>query len=304
MDIQKDKIQMLTTIIAFISSVIAIANSVYNNYNLIFYISLIFIFISCAFSCFYWVKRYPMWKRYKFIRYLFFEAEENKFNIAPKVLLFLDLKNKKNSFIVKELAATYTLTENNGAIDSSVIWSLEEISNVISNDFYFYAGIGSGRIQNQNFIISYNGITETRDLLPDNRDDSENDIILCHWDIPNYAIKDGKKVDKIELTMEQKSSFDFNNKELIYFYPWNFARKIEKLKFKIIYPMSLGEISMQLFEAGKVKGKRFPCHHSLEATSKEKFSKDIDNNTITYEFCLEKENLKVENLYYIILHKM
>lgn len=227
MNIQQDKIQMLTTIIGFISSIIAIASSVYKNYNTIFFISLLCVFITCVLSCFFWIKKYPMYKRYKFIRYLFFEAPENKFNIAPKILLYLDLRKKKNSFRVKEMLVTYTLIENNGVIDSSVLWSLEEISNVISKDFYFYTGIDLGKIQNQNFTIYCNENPETIPLLLDNRDNSENDIYLCHWDIPKRVIKNGKKVDKIELTMEQKSSFDFNNKEVIYFYPWNFGRKIE-----------------------------------------------------------------------------
>lgn len=303
MDIQK-RIEMITTVSTFISSIMMLVNCIYEDHNIIFYISLICVLSACALSCYYWIKRYPIWKRYKFIRYLFFEIRENKFNIAPKVLLFLDLMNKRNNFVIKELSANYTLKENSGVIDSNVVWSLDEVSNVISNDFYFYTGIDLGRIQNQQFIITCNGLPATGDLLEDNKDDSENGIFLCHWNIPERTIKDGKKIDNIELTMEQKNSFDFNNKEVIYLFPWNFARKIGKIKFKITYPKPLGDISMQLFEVGDVKGHKFPYNHSLEGTTKENFFEDKDGNTSTYEFSLEEKNINVENLYYILLHKI
>jgi len=95
MEMQKEKLEVLTTIIAFISSVITFINIIYKNYNTVLYVSITCLFITCIFSCILWIKRYPIWKRYKFIRYLFFEASENKFNIAPKVLLFLDIKKRK-----------------------------------------------------------------------------------------------------------------------------------------------------------------------------------------------------------------
>lgn len=302
MNIQIDKFEILNNVLTFISGIIAIINSINQNYNVIFYVSMILVLIAGSLSCFYWIRRNSTWKRYKFIRYLFFETKENKFNIAPKILLFLDLKNKKNRFEVNELFVNYTLTEDNGIIDSNMKWKLKGISNVISNDFYFYTGIDLGKIQNFRFIINYNGVPETRNLLPDNQIDSENDIFLCHWDIPDYAIKKGNKVDEIELIMEQKNSFDFNNKETIYFFPWNFARKIGQIKFIITYPMSLGELSMQLFEVGKVRREKFPSHHSLDTTAKEKFLKNEDNCTFTYEFYLDKD-INVENMYYILLQK-
>ena len=302
MEIQKEKLEILTAIITFISSLVALISTIYKNYNIVFYISIICLFITCIFSCILWIKRYPIWKRYNLIRYLFFEASENKFNIAPKVLLFLDIKKKKNNFEIKTLSINYELTENNGAISSKVTWTLNDASNVKSNDFYFYTGIDLGEIDNQKFIIKCNENSETRPLLPDNQICSGNDIFLYHWDIPNYMIKNKNKVDEIRISMEQKNSFDFNNKEVIYLFPWNFARKIEKINLKITHPIILGEISMQLFEVGKVKGKKFPFHQSLDTSAKEKFYKNEDNDTITYEFCLEKD-INVENLYYILLHK-
>jgi len=94
------------------------------------------------------------------------------------------------------------LTDNNGLIDSNVLWTLNAVSNVKINDFYFYTGIDLGKIQNQSFIINYNDKLETRPLLQDNQIDSGNDIFLCHWDIPNYTIKKGNKVDEIKIGME------------------------------------------------------------------------------------------------------
>lgn len=302
MEIQKEKLEILTAIITFISSLVALISTIYKNYNIFFYISIICLFITCIFSCILWIKRYPIWRRYNLVRYLFFEASENKFNIAPKVLLFLDIKKKKNNFEIKTLSIDYELTENNGAINSKVTWTLNDASNVKSNDFYFYTGIDLGEIDNQKFIIKCNKNSETRPLLPDNQICSGNDIFLYHWDIPNYMIKNKNKVDEIIISMEQKNSFDFNNKEVIYLFPWNFARKIEKIILKITHPIILGEISMQLFEVGKVKEKKFPFHQSLDTSAKEKFYKNEDNDTITYEFCLEKD-INVENLYYILLHK-
>lgn len=299
---QKEKMEMITAVISLILSIVAFINGICKNYNIYFYISLICVLIVCLLSCFYWIKRYPVWKRYKFIRYLFFEVKENKFNIAPKMLLYLDLMKKRNNFIVNELSVTYTLKENKGVINSTVEWIMKDISNVLSNDFYFYAGIDLGEIQNQKFIISCNNVTQTINLLSDNRTNSENDIALYHWDIPNAVIKDGKIIEKIELYMEQKESFNFNKKEVIFFYPWNFAKKINKINFKIIYPKSLNKIYMQLFEAGKVKGKNYPFNHSLDTSPIERFYEG-ENDTLIYEYKLQKE-IVMENLYYILLHKI
>ena len=101
--------------------------------------------------------------------------------------------------------------------------------------------------------------------------------------------------------MEQKSSFAFDNTEVIYFFPWNFANKINKVTFRIVYPNTLGKISMQLFEAGKIKGHKFPHHHSLETTVNQNYNEE--NNTYVYEFYIKEENLNMDNLYYILLHK-
>lgn len=302
MNIQKEKMEMITQLMILISSFVTFINGIRQNYNIFFYISLLWVLMACLLSCFYWIKRYPVWKRYKFIRYLFFEVRENRFNIAPKMLLYLDLMKKKNNFVVEELSITYTLMENNGVFDSHVIWVMEDISNVTSNDYYFYTGIDFGKIQNQKFIIYCNKVPQTINLLPDNRVDSKNDIFLCHWDIPVDTIKDYKKIEKIELIMEQKESFNFNDKEVIFFYPWNFAKKINKIKFKIVYPKYLDKINMQLFEVGKVKGKKYPFKRSLDTSAIERFSEE-DKDTLIYEFNLQKEII-MENLYYILLHKI
>ena len=123
-----------------------------------------------------WIKKFSVHKRYKFIRYLFFEIDENKFNIVPKTLLFLDLKKIKNNLKVTNMSITYTLIKNDNKIDSNVLWSLEEVSNVVSNHFYFYTGIDLGEIQNQKFSIISNNIEQTINLLSDNKVDSGNDI--------------------------------------------------------------------------------------------------------------------------------
>ncbi len=302
MKIQKEQLEILTTIITFLSSLAAIINVIFENYNVILYISIICLFITGIFSCILLIKRYPVWKRYYFIRYLFFEVKENKFNIAPKVLLFLDIKKKKNKFEIETLSVNYTLTENDGVIDSDVLWILNKLSNVKTTDFYFYAGIDLGKMQSQEFVVKCNDFSETRYLLQDNQIDSENDIFLYHWDIPDYTIKNENKVDEIRISMKQKNSFDFNNKEVIYLFPWNFAKKVENINFKITYPITLGEISMQLFEVGKYKEEKFPFHHSIDTSAKERFYRNEDDNTITYEFCLKKD-INIENLYYILLHK-
>lgn len=293
---------MITTIIAFITSIVSIINSIYDNYNLYLVLSFICFGMVGALTIFYWIYRYPDWKRYKLIRYLFFEIRENKFNIAPKILMFSDLNRKKNNFIVKELSVDYTLTDNEGAIDSFVTWNLKEISNVKSEYFYFYTGIDFGKIETQQFVIGCNNNGETRSLFLDNRIDSENGVYLCYWNIPNDAVKRGNKIDSIKLTMEQKESFCFKNKEIIYLFPRNFAYKIEKIDLKITYPQSLNKIEMQLYEIGNVKGEEFPFNHLLDSVSNERYIKNTDGS-YSYTFHLEKENINIDNLYYIILYE-
>lgn len=297
------RLEIITHIASLLASMVAIFSIIFEYHDGIMYISIICVCITGVLSCLYSINKYSTLKRYKLIRYLFFEVDENKFNIAPKILLFLDLHKKKNNFEIETISVNYILKDNNGVINSDVVWSLEEISYVKTNHFYFYTGIDLGKIGKQNFYVSCNGETKSIRLLPDNKVNSKNDIFMCHWNIPDELIKKGNKVDKIELTMEQKNSFDFNNKEVIYFFPWNFAKKIDKLKFEITYPMSLGKISMQLFEVGKIKGKRFPFHHSIDTTMDENYSTDEKKKTFTYNFGLKKENINMSNLYYILLHR-
>ena len=300
MEIQTEKMELLSSIIIFMSNIVMMITAIQEKCDLLLYISLICAMIVCLVSCIYWSKRYTFYKKYKFVRYLFFEGSENKFNIAPKILLYSDIERKRNCYDVKELCVEYILTENNGVIDSNVSWNLTRVSNVRTTDFYLYTGIDFGTIQEQKLIVTCNDEKETIELLSDNRTDSENGISLCHWDIPTRVIKDGKKIDQIELLMQQKDSFDFSRKEVIYLFPWNYAKKIDEVKLRITYPDSLGIISMQLFEVGKIKGKKFPVHTSLKTISKGKLLK---NHTYTYEFEIGKEHIQMNNLYYILLHK-
>ena len=106
MDELKDKFEIFTAIFGLASSIIGVANGVYENYNTFFYISMFSVFAAVIVLCFLMIKKYPMLKRYKFIQYLFFEVNENKFNIAPKILLYLDLNKKRNRFVIEEMCVT------------------------------------------------------------------------------------------------------------------------------------------------------------------------------------------------------
>ena len=230
-------------------------------------------------------------------------VSENKFNIAPKILLFLDCQKKRNKFEVENMIVSYELTENNGKIDSKVLWKMEDVSNVKTDDFYFYSGIDLGTIANQEFCIYSNNISKTIALLPDNIIDSGNEVFLYHWDIEPALIKQGNKIDCIELSMAQKESFDFEGrrKEAIYFFPWNFAKKIKKINFEFIYPASLGDIVVQFFSAGKIEQNRYPFHKSINTKDRESGRKA--NNKIIYQFNLNKDEINIDNLYFFLLHK-
>ena len=139
--------------------------------------------------------------------------------------------------------------------------------------------------------------------MSDNIIDSGNGVFLYHWDIEPDLIKQGNKIDCIELSMDQKESFDFGGgrKEAIYFFPWNFAKKIHKINFEFTYPESVGEIVMQLFCAGTIKGARYPFHKSIS-------TKDTDDgrkqgNKIIYTFPLNENEINIDNLYFFLLHR-
>ena len=304
MNLQVEKMKELTVIMSFITSIITFINLIYENYNILLYVSIICCCITCSISCFLGVKRYSIWKRYLLIRYLFLEESKNKFNIVPKVLLFADVEKKRNEFEVDTLVVEYDLKENNGNVDLNVSWILNDISSVKSNHFYFYTGIDLGIIKNQKFIVTCNKQPETIKLLGDNITNSGNGVFLYHWDIPKNSIKNDGKIDKIALTMDQVNSFDFSKKEVIYFWPWNFAKKINKIKFRISYPASLGKFSMQLLEVGDFLGEKYPFTHSVGTTSIEKFSGNSTGEIFTDEFLLDKKDIHIDNLYYFLLHKM
>lgn len=303
MDLQGEKLQIFDSVIAVISSIVTVVGVIGKMPKTILCISGFCLLFTGVMSCVYWRIKYPVLKRYKFIRYLFMAVSENKFNIAPKILLFLDCQKKRNKFEVENMIVSYELTENNGKIDSKVLWKMEDVSNVKTDDFYFYSGIDLGTIANQKFCIYSNNISKTIALLPDNIIDSGNEVFLYHWDIEPALIKQGNKIDCIELSMDQKESFDFEGrrKEVIYFFPWNFAKKIKKIKFEFIYPASLGDIVVQFFSAGKIEQNRYPFHKSINTKDRESGQKE--NNKIIYQFTLNKDEINIDNLYFFLLHK-
>lgn len=155
----------------------------------------------------------------------------------------------------------------------------------------------------RNSVYYSNNTSKTINLLSDNIIDSENGVFLYHWGIEPDLIKQGNKIDCIELSMDQKESFDFGGgrKEAIYFFPWNFAKTINRLKFQFIYPASLGDITMQFFHAGKIQKKKFPFHKPLNTKSRENGRKE--DRKIIYEFTLPKDKIDMDNLYFFLLHK-
>lgn len=298
----KDKLEIINTILSMIVSITAIVRIDFESCDKFLCGLLGIVLILSIMSCCYWLKEYPKLKMYKFVRYLFFESEENKFNIAPKMLLFMDVKKKRNIFEVDSVTATYTIKENNGKFDSTVLWKLDQVSNVKTNNFYFYVGVDSGIIEKEKITVIYNNNRETIDWLLYNKIDSGNDIFLCCWNIPSGTIKNGNRIDSIELNMEQKNKFDFDSQEAIYLFPCNFGKKINKLTFQIIYPISLGKISIQLFEAGKIKGKKFPDRNPITSLPDQEYVINEVENTVTCSLDLNRD-INMNNLYYILLHK-
>ena len=72
MEIQTEKMELLSSIIIFMSNIIMMVTAIQEKCDLLLYISLICAMIVCLVSCIYWSKRYTFYKKYKFVRYLFF----------------------------------------------------------------------------------------------------------------------------------------------------------------------------------------------------------------------------------------
>lgn len=290
-------------IISGISAIVGLLTLLLEHNIVVLYICIGIVIISSVISGVYWVKSYPIERRYKFIRYLFFELDENKFNIAPKMLLYYDLIKKSNSIHIKKVSVLYDLKNNGNKIDCDMTWRMENIENVKKKDFYFYTGIDRGKIKTGQ-LIAYvnNNDTHSVPLLDDNVIHSGNGVYLWHWNIPKDSIKDKGKIDKMEISMSTSDSFDFSDKEVIYFYPWNLGDKIDDLEFTISFPENLDQIYVQLFEVGKIKGKKFPMHQSISITSNENYSLDEMTKKKTYTFYTD-ENINMHNLYYFLLHK-
>ncbi|MBU5481551.1 hypothetical protein [Blautia sp. MSJ-19] len=290
------------TVASGISAIVGLLALLLDHESFVLYVCIAIVVISSLISGYYWIKSYPIERRYKFVRYLFLELYENKFNIAPKLLLYYDLMKKGNAFYIEKVSVLYDLKNDGNKIDCDMTWRLEGIENVKENDFYFYTGIDRGKIKNQQLIVYVNNEKHTIPLLTDNVFYSGNGVYLCHWNIPKEAVKSGNKIDKIELLMSTKESFDFSSKEVIYFFPWNFGAKIKKLEFAISFPEKLEKIYVQLFEVGKIKGKKYPMHQSISTTSNENYSPDETTDKKIYTF-RGLENINMQNLYYFLLHK-
>ena len=217
-------------IISGISAIVGLLTLLLEHNIVVLYICIGIVIISSVITGVYWVKSYPIERRYKFIRYLFFELDENKFNIAPKVLLYYDLIKKSNSIHIKKVSVLYDLKNNGNKIDCDMTWRMENIENVKKKDFYFYTGIDRGKIKTEQLIAYINNEQSSVPLLGDNVIHSGNGVYLWHWDIPPGSIKDKGKIDKMEISMSTSDSFDFSDKEVIYFYPWNLGDKIDDLK--------------------------------------------------------------------------
>lgn len=291
-----EKWEKVEIIIKLISLCMTIVAFFFDHNKYILYIVLTIILVLTSISSIYWIKNYPLENKFKFVRYLFFQSKENKFNIAPKVLLFASLKKKSNPFHVETLNVKYEIIQCENGINSYASWELSGIKNVCVNDFYLYTGIDMGKIKNPEMDVYCGSNLCKVELLYDNIQDSQNDIYLCHWDIPKEAVKKDNRIDKIELKMLQENSFNFVNKEVIYLFPWNYAAKIENINFKISFSCDIKNISMQLFEVGKIPGKSFPYHRSLETIP-------YTEGKTEYSFNILKEELNMDNLYYILIHQ-
>lgn len=242
----------------------------------------------------------------KFIEYLFDNSTHN-FNLLPKICLALDKYKEKNNLKVRELAVKYTYDMSKINLSSISKNSVIKYTDIIEYSFLFknenipnefVCYLGNMYTDNDMPEISQkHGIQEIYEAVPPPRYTDEtyvSSIIQRYcWQLKKENITNSKQF-PLSFKLKCQETTRENSSDTIIFYPKQYAKKIEKIKFDILFVCDKQILNkVQLFKVWK-DGKEFK-HTPISETS------PINN---TFSVAIESDSSKYEAYYFRVYWKI
>lgn len=295
METGKEKALFVFAAVGCIADIIAIIFLFINaNISIAFLVLTIIILVFLIiFLCWRYIERCNF---IKFIEYLFDNPTHN-FNLLPKICLELDKYKEVNNLKVISLTVRYTYDMSE--LDFSSITKNSEINytDVIEYDFTaenekipseFVCYLGNMYAENCTSEISQkHGIQNEYELVPPPRYTDEiyvNSAIQKYsWQFKKENITKGNQFPfSFKLKCQEKTKE--NSSDTIIFYPKQYAKRLEKVKFDISFVSDKKILNkVQLFKVWK-DGKDFkhtPISESLPVDNN--FSVTIQPDSVKYE---------------------
>lgn len=235
--------------------------------------------------------------RYNLIKYLFHNDNVNQFNILPKLIVMRDYQQKKNTFSVDSIVMTHNLfpTETT-QVDDFVSWDMSGVKNTTANqitEYYFYYGVEIGTSMQPSIVLS-DGIKAYQYRILDIT--KSNGICLFKFGI-DKPLQPNSTFSSVKLNLNTKGAFDFSETQVIYFFPKNFAKNINRCSINIITHGFPYELNMELREIGR---------HGLSSVKEHILAPllpDKREGCTVYSYDIDKKTLHMDSIYYVLIKK-
>lgn len=256
-------------------------------------------------------------QRYELIQYLMFAEDTNdvtfnRFMVAPKIMILLDMKKNYNPIKINTLEIRHKMIANpkypDDIYDGELSWKMTIIKNISPEEldtYRFYAATDIGIAHDG--VVALRNCADEKELVLSSTPHRNNGISCWEWEIqPSLKSKDfindmkiREKVDKV-WNFRRNSDSDKRNPEIVYFIPRNFGEDIEHVDFVIETEVPYAQFDMRLVEVvSKSKG---GFTRKVLGTLTPQSSKKT--NSIMYSCRLNTEEINMDSFYYIYIRKL
>lgn len=227
---------------------------------------------------------------YEYIKFLFFGSEYNVFNLFPKLMLYMDYLNMKNPVDVNTIEFECVDDISNG--NTSVQWIIKNICNNTNKyikSYYIYSMNEYGSMDHVDIEVKEGVLSLPIDT---NNIRKRNSIQQTPFTFREPVMPKGT-VPEIKICMQMHDGFMQKKERVVCLYPRNYGVKVEHIS--IAYKIKgTRDVSVKLHEIGKGENGYFdePIKSCVPIE---------ENGEQIYYFCLNKDEINVNNLYYILI---
>lgn len=246
-------------------------------------------------------------EKYELLQFLMFAKDRdsngfNRFDVAPKIMMLMDMNKDYNNVCIGQLSVLYTISESenskNSFFDCKRKWEMRNIVNLNdewSNDYRFYTTTDIG--ERKEADLSLKTFIDKEKIKLDLK--ARNNGISCwKWKVEPYN-RGCNMINDMTIEETVKDAWNFNREhEVVYFIPRNFGEKINFISFHFQVPANMTSIGMELYEVIRENG-------NISRKFLGKLIKGQATDTIqNYEISIDNSDGKkidMNNLYYIFI---